>query len=70
MGQQGEPENKIKVANQEHRRPEKRSETGESYEDTPAYREGEAAAAAETGKSWHTGAAPPAVGATASLVRT
>ena len=33
-------------------------------------REGEAAAAAETGKSSHTGGAPPAVGATASLVRT
>ena len=45
------------------------------YTDAPAYslcisyRDGEAAAAAEMGKSWHTGAAPPAVGA-APLVRT
>ena len=37
-----------------------------SYEHAPAYRDGKAAAAAEMGKSWHTGAA---VGI-APLVRT
>ena len=55
-----------------------RSKETTLYTDAPAYslcisyRDGEAAAAAEMGKSWHTGAAPPAppaVGA-APLVRT